>query len=203
VRTICRQNLNITARGMAQMRAHMLEPLSIRRSQVTIGYSSTHFSPSHSFLSSSMDVKSSPCSLTFPQFYIVMVLLHGELFFCNLYETTLAILHKVALATHKHALIWCVCHLNVEPIGPDTILLYLLSYSYYMNCYMGVCKMLRCSSLFRFSIEWVSAYPLIFFLPTEIESVSTTSTDHYDLTVVHQISVPLGQNISWQCQEVL
>ena len=41
------------------------------------------------------------------------------------------------------------------------------------------------------SIEWVSAYPLIFFLPIEIESVSTTSTDHYDLTVVHQISVPL------------
>jgi len=197
---ICRQNLNITARGMARMRVHMVEPLSIRRSQVTIGYSSTHFLPSHSFLSSSMDVKSSPCSLTFPQFYIVMVLLHGELFFCNFVWNYIS---YTALATHKHAHIWYVCHLNVEPIGPDTILLYLLSYSYYMNCYMGVCKMLRCFSLFRFSIEWVSAYPLIFFLPIEIESVSTTSTDHYDLTVVHQISVPLGLNISWQCQEVL
>jgi len=39
--------------------------------------------PSHSFLSSSLDVESSPCSLTPPQFYIVMVLLHGELFFCS------------------------------------------------------------------------------------------------------------------------
>ena len=39
--------------------------------------------PSHSFLSSSLGVESSPCSLTSPQFYIVMVLLHGELFFCS------------------------------------------------------------------------------------------------------------------------
>ena len=39
--------------------------------------------PSHSFLSSSLDVESSPCSLASPQFYIVMVLLHGELFFCS------------------------------------------------------------------------------------------------------------------------
>jgi len=82
----------------------------------------------------------------------------------------------------------------VEPIGPDTTLLYLLPYSYYINGYMGVFKMRRCSSLFRFSIERVSAYALFFFLPFEMESVSTT--DHYDLTVVHQISIPLGQNIS-------
>jgi len=54
--------------------------------------------------------------------------------------------------------------------------------------------MQRCSSLFRFSIEMVSAYALIFFLPFAMESVSTT--DHYDLNVVHQISIPLGQNIS-------
>ena len=50
--------------------------------------------------------------------------------------------------------------------------------------------MRRCSSLFRFSIERVSAYALISF---EMESVSTT--DHCDMTVVHQISIPLGQNI--------
>ena len=82
----------------------------------------------------------------------------------------------------------------MEPIGPDMTLLYLLPYSYYINGYMGVCKMRRCSSLFRFSIERVSADALIFFLPFEMESVSTT--DHYDLTVVHQISIALGQNIS-------
>jgi len=59
---------------------------------------------------------------------------------------------------------------------------------------MGVCKMWRCSSLFRVSVEMVSAYALILFLPLAMESVSTT--DHYDLNVVHQISIPLGQNIS-------
>ena len=53
--------------------------------------------------------------------------------------------------------------------------------------------MRSCSSRIRFSIENVSAYVLIFFLPFEMESVSTT--DHSDLTVVHQISIPLGQNI--------
>ena len=82
-------------------------------------------------------------------------------------------------------------YLKVEPIGPDTTLLYLLPYSYYMNGYIGVLKMQMCSSLFRFSIERVSAYALISF---EMESVSTT--DHCDMTVVHQISIPLGQNIS-------
>jgi len=53
--------------------------------------------------------------------------------------------------------------------------------------------MLSCSSRIGFSIEKVSAYALIFFLPFAMESVITT--DHYDLTVVHQISIPLGQNI--------
>ena len=32
-------------------------------------------------------------------------------------------------------------YLKVEPIGPDTTLLYLLPYSYYINVYMGVFKM--------------------------------------------------------------
>ena len=54
--------------------------------------------------------------------------------------------------------------------------------------------MRRCSFLFRFSVERVSAYALIFFYPFEMESVSTN--DHSDLTVVHQIFIPLGQNIS-------
>jgi len=35
---------------------------------------------------------------------------------------------------------------------------------------------------------------LIFFLPLAVESVNTTG--HYDLTIVHQISILLGQNIS-------
>ena len=30
-----------------------------------------------------------------------------------------------------------------------------------------------------------------------------SKNDHYDLTVAHQISIPLGQNLSWQCQEAL
>jgi len=34
-----------------------------------------------------------------------------------------------------------------------------------------------------------------------MESVSTS--DHCDMTVVPQISIPLSQNVSWQCQEVL
>jgi len=54
--------------------------------------------------------------------------------------------------------------------------------------------MQRCSSLFGFSIESVSAYALIFFLPFAMESVNTT--DHYDLTVVHQISIPLGHIVT-------
>ena len=54
--------------------------------------------------------------------------------------------------------------------------------------------MRRCSSLSRFSIERVSAYALIFFLLLATESLNTT--DHYDLTIVHQISILLGQNIS-------
>jgi len=36
-------------------------PLFLCSSQVTIGYSSIQFLPSHSFLSSSLDVESSPC----------------------------------------------------------------------------------------------------------------------------------------------
>jgi len=105
----------------------------------------------------------------------------------------LAILHKVALATHKQACTYLLCvsvsqYLNMEPIDPDTTLLYLLPYSYYMNGYIWVCKMRRCSSLFRFSIEKVISYAHIFFLPFAMESVITT--DHYDLTVVHQIPFP-------------
>ena len=111
-----------------------------------------------------------------------------------MYETMLAILHKVALTTHTYLLCVSVSqYLNVEPIGPDMTLLYLIPHSYYKNGCMGLCKMQRCSSLFRFSIERVNAYALIFFLPFEIKSVSTN--DHYDLTVAHQISIPLGQNI--------
>jgi len=95
-----------------------------------------------------------------------------------MYETTLAILHKVALPTHTYLLCVSVSqYLNVQPIGPDTTLLYLLPYSYYINDYTGVFKMRRCSSLFRFSIERVSAYALISF---EMESVNTA--DHCDLT---------------------
>ena len=44
----------------------------------------------------------------------------------------------------------------MEPTGPDTTLLYLIPHSYYKYGYMGVCKMQRCSSLFRFSIERVT-----------------------------------------------
>ena len=83
------------------------------------------------------------------------------------YETMLAILHKVALTTHTYLLCVSVSqYLNVEPIGPDMTLLYLIPHSYYKNGCMGLCKMQRCSSLFRFSIERVSAYMLSFsFFP--------------------------------------
>jgi len=65
-----------------------------------------------------------------------------------MYETMLAILHKVALTTHTY--LPCVSvsqYLNVEPIGPDTTLLYLIPRSYYKNGYMGVCKMQRCGGV--------------------------------------------------------
>ena len=43
-------------------------------------------------------------------------------------------------------------------------------------------------------IERVSAYALLYFLPCAMESPNATG--HFALTVVHQISIPLGQNIS-------
>jgi len=86
----------------------------------------------------------------------------------------LAILHKVALTTQKHALTHCVCQCHSTLMWSLRVQTRPCSISYHIaikNGYMGVCKMQRFSSLFRFSIERVSAYALIFFLPFEIESV--------------------------------
>ena len=83
------------------------EPLSLCSSLVTIGYSSTHFLPSHSFLSSSLDVESSPCSLISP-------LLHSD----GSSAWKIILLHETQACTY----LLCVSvsqYLNVEPINSE------------------------------------------------------------------------------------
>ena len=60
-------------------------------------------------------------------------------------------------------------------------------------CSQNLCSpFLRAVRLHIF-VESVSAHAFLFFLPYTMECVSMTK--HYDFTIVHQVFIPLGQNI--------